>query len=111
MKSLAMLYISRVIPFLGTGALNFAKTVLSSDIYRDIARAELLAIDHRLAELASGPASNADIPMALPSIGEQLRALVHSISSDPEESMALSGQGTGYPDVAICQYIRERVAQ
>lgn|SRR6266702_1660510 len=111
-----MLYISRVIPLLGIGALNVAKTVLSSDTYRDIARTELDAIDHRLAELASAhtDASNVDVSTDLPSSVEQLRTLMQSVFSDPEESReinSLFGQGTSYSGAAVCQFIRERVAQ
>ncbi|KAH9002229.1 hypothetical protein EDB86DRAFT_3063350 [Lactarius hatsudake] len=110
-----MLYISRTIPLLGIGALNVAKTVLSTDTYRDIARTELEAIDHRLAELASGPidASNVDISMDPPS-SERLRTLVQSVFSDPQESReinALFGQGASYSGAAVCRFIRERVAQ
>ena len=108
-----MLYISRIIPLLGIGALNVAKTVLSSDTYRDIARTELDAIDHRLAELASGPtdASNANISVDLPSSVERLRTLMQSVFSDPEESReinSLFGQGTSYSGAAICLFIREK---
>ncbi|KAH9060944.1 hypothetical protein EDB87DRAFT_1723684 [Lactarius vividus] len=110
-----MPYISRIIPLLGIGALNVAKTVLSSDTHRDIARTELEAIDHRLAELSCGPtdASNVDISMDPPS-SERLRALVQSVFSDPEEAReinALFGQGACYSGAAVCRFIRERVAQ
>ena len=111
-----MLYISRIVPLLGIGALNVAKTLLSSDTYRDIARTELDSIDHRLAELASGPpdASNADFSTDLPSIVEQVRTLMQSVFSDPEESREINvlfGQGTSYSNAAVCQFIRERMAQ
>lgn len=114
--SLAMLYVSRIIPLLGIGALSVAKTVLSSDTYRDIARIELDAIDRRLAELVSGntDAGNADISMDLPSSVERLRTLMQSVFSDPEDSgeiNTLFGQGTDYSGAVVCQFIRERVAQ
>lgn len=110
-----MLYISRIVPLLGIGALNVAKTVLSSDTYRDIARTELDTIDHRLAELAAGPpnTSNADISTD-PSSAERLRTLMQSVFSDPEELRevnVLFGQGTSYSGGAVCQFIRESVTQ
>jgi hypothetical protein len=111
-----VLYISRIVPLLSIGALNVAKSVLSSDTYRDIARTELDAIDHRLAELASGPpdASKADISMDLSSSVERVRTLMQSVFSEPEESReinALFGQGTSYSGAVVCQFIRERMAQ
>jgi hypothetical protein len=110
-KSLAMLYISRIIPLLGVGALNVAKAVLSSDTHRDIARNELDAIDRRLAELASGPtdASNPNISMDLPSSVEQLRKLMQSVfPEEPGEIDSLFGQDTNYSGAAVCLFIRER---
>ena len=106
-----MLYISRVIPLLGIGALNVAKTVLSSEIYRDIARTELDAIDHRLAELASGPtnADNVNVSMDPPSGVERLRTLMQSVFSDPEESNEINSLfGQDYSGAAVCRFIRER---
>lgn len=108
-----MLYTSRVIPLLGVGALNVAKSILSSDTYRDIARSELDAIDRRLAELASGPtdASNTNISKDPPSSVERLRKLMQSVFSDPEESgdiNSLFDQGAGYSGATICRFIRER---
>ena len=108
-----MLYISRIIPLLGVGALNVAKTVLSSDTYRDIARSELDAIDNRLAELASGltDARNANISTVPLSSVERLRTLMQTVFLDLEESgevNSLFDQGTSYSGAAVCLFIRER---
>jgi hypothetical protein len=111
-----MIYISRRIPILNAGTLDVVKSILTSTSLNDIARTELDAIDHRLAELASGPADapNPSIPSACsPKVG-QLRALLSSIFPEPEKSgwiESILDQDTSFPSTTVCQYIRESFSQ
>ena len=111
-----MIYISRSIPILNAGTLDVVKSVLSSTVLSDIARTELDAIECRLVELASGPPNPSNTNVCSPHqlMIERLLALLLSIFPEQEESRwieSVLGQGTNFPGMTVCQFIRERFSQ
>ncbi|KAI0268140.1 hypothetical protein BC834DRAFT_678146 [Gloeopeniophorella convolvens] len=111
--SLALTYVSRIVPVLDRSTLDLVKSTLSSNAFREIAHIELDAIEHRLIELTSASVDSSTSPPAShPSRTERSRALLLSIF--PEDSPWIESHLEGnasLPATEICRFIQERIVQ
>jgi hypothetical protein len=108
------MYISQRIPFFNSGTLKVIQSVLSSSFFSDTARNELDAVERRLEELASGPATSPHAgPSPTPKV-ERLQSLLLSVFPQPEESRwieSLLAQGNSISGKIICQVIQEQFSR